>query len=159
MTVNGISVAPLDFVVIQCTVNWREINGIPLFSSFKSDMKRDIVFLPNRGIPWQYRYHSLGFVVPSICRQLLIFVQCTVKLAKYYGIPLFGILNLRKFGALAIYSTLHSSLVNMPIGMSIGWDNAYRYLLKPSIGMRIFRSIPIAWTNTPREIGAIGYCS
>ena len=57
------------------------------------------------------------------------------------------------------YDTLDNTLLNMPIGMSIGWGIAYRYLLTPSIGMRIFRSIPIAWTNRSREIGTIRYCS
>ena len=57
------------------------------------------------------------------------------------------------------YITLDNSLLNMPIGMSIRWDIAYRYLLTRSIGMRICQSIPIAWTNRSREIGTIGYCS
>ena len=52
-----------------------------------------------------------------------------------------------------------NSLLNMPIGMSIGWGIAYRYLLTPSIGMRICRSIPIAWSNRSRETGTIGCCS
>ena len=55
--------------------------------------------------------------------------------------------------------TLDNSLLNVPIGMSIGCGMAYRYLLTPSISMRICPSIPIAWTNRSREIGTIGYCS
>ena len=40
----------------------------------------------------------------------------------------------------------------MPIGMSIGWDIAYRYLLTPLIGMRICRSIPIAGPKGPEKL-------
>ena len=46
---------------------------------------------------------------------------------------------------------MDNSLLNMPIGMSIGWDIAYRYLLTPSIGMRICRSIRV-----PILLGPIG---
>ena len=57
--------------------------------------------------------------------------------------------------------TLDNSLLNtgIPIGMSICRGIAYRYLLTPSIGMRICRSIPVAWTYRSRENGTIGYCS
>ena len=53
--------------------------------------------------------------------------------------------------------TPDNRLLNMPIGMSIGRNIACRYLLTPSRGMRICRSIPIAWTNRSREIGTIQY--
>ena len=36
---------------------------------------------------------------------------------------------------LLVQHTLDNRLLNMPIGMSIGWDIARRYLLTPSIGM------------------------
>ena len=46
VTVNGISVSPswfcCRFMYLQsggCALNWREINGIPLFGSYESDIK------------------------------------------------------------------------------------------------------------------------
>ena len=41
------------------------------------------------------------------------------------------------------FCTLDNSLLSMPIGMSRGWGIAYRYLLTPSRGTRICRSIPV----------------
>ena len=40
-------------------------------------------------------------------------------------------------GGCDTHHTLDNGLLNMPIGMPIGWDIAYRYLWTPSIGMRI----------------------
>ena len=44
--------------------------------------------------------------------------------------------------------TLGNSLLNMPVGRSMGWDIAYRYLLSPTIiGRRRFPSIAICLSN------------
>ena len=56
-----------------------------------------------------------------------------------------------------LYSTLHNtldntSLLNMPIGLSIGWGSAYRYLLPATIGGWHYLSIPISLTNRSRDI-------
>ena len=51
--------------------------------------------------------------------------------------------------------TLDNSLLNMPIGLSIGWGIAYRYVLPAAIGGWNCLSIPISVTNTFREICTI----
>ena len=54
--------------------------------------------------------------------------------------------------------TPDNSLLSMPIGLTIGWGIAYRYLLLPAIGGREYLSIPIGSTNRFRLICAVDYC-
>ena len=56
------------------------------------------------------------------------------------------------------HHTLDNSLLNMPTGMPIGWDIAYRYLWTPSIGMRICYNRPLFLTVeiSTMEIGPGG---
>ena len=63
-----------------------------------------------------------------------------------------------RFGAV---HTPDNSLLNMPIGLTIGWGIAYRYPLLPAVGGRQCLPIPIASIasiNRFRLISAKGYC-
>ena len=99
-------------------------------------------------LPYPYSYYIYTYQVPGMHSRRYMTATQHYREALWYG-----------YGYTHTDHTLDNSILNMPIGMSIGWGIAYRYLLTPSIGMPICRSIPIAWTNRSRENGTIGYCS
>ena len=105
----------------------------------------------------QLAAHATHFSSSCCCgsARLLVEVEVLLQLCPgRLGVELIQSLGLSKsrchrfidgnINAVQAYDhALHNSLlvVNMPIGMSIGWGIAHRYLLTPSIGMRICRSI------------------
>ena len=79
VTINGISVSPSWFLAVQRTVNWREINGIPLYGTFE---KRYRIFAKKRYnviVSVSPSWFCCTFNMPSIA----VFRQMYRKLAKY----------------------------------------------------------------------------
>ena len=130
MTLNGISASPSCF----CSV-YRKLAGNQRYTFvlavLKSNMKSDIAFLLKRGIPQQYRYPPLGFVVPSRCPHSIsdFFVQCTVNRQNIPVYRCLAFLNQVKFGVLAI-DTLLVNLGNLesekPVLIFIGLNTHHQ---------------------------------
>ena len=90
VTINGISVSPSWFLAVQRTVNWREINGIPLFGTFE---KRYRIFAKKRYnviVSVSPSWFCCTFNMPSIAH---FFVQCTVN---WQNIPIYRCLEFLK---------------------------------------------------------------